>query len=107
MSVDFQKYLQSVCDVYQRWWELYTITDVEGSKTAQRQNSPSPFDFGLVVETVQAKQQERSDAPEKKDTQAVPALIQALNHEDSSVRKVLFAPIGIPIEMARGWIEAE
>jgi predicted NACHT family NTPase len=65
MSADFPNYLQSLCDTYQHWWSLYTITDVEGSKTAQRQEMPSLFDFGLMVETVQAKQQERGETPEK------------------------------------------
>ncbi|MBR8838101.1 MAG: HEAT repeat domain-containing protein, partial [Stigonema ocellatum SAG 48.90 = DSM 106950] len=61
---DFQEYLKSVCNAYQHWRELYTITDVEGRKTAQRQNSPSPFDFGLVVETVSPKQADRGDTQE-------------------------------------------
>ncbi|MEI2580441.1 FtsK/SpoIIIE domain-containing protein [Scytonema sp. PRP1] len=65
MSADFPNYLQSVCDTYQHWWRLYTITDVEGSKTAQRQEKPLPFDFGLMVQTVEAKQQERGETPEK------------------------------------------
>ena len=64
MSRDFANYLQSVCDTYQHWWSLYTITDVEGSKTAQRQEMPLLFDFGLMVEMVQAKQQERGETPE-------------------------------------------
>lgn len=65
MSADFQKYLQSVCNDYQRWWSLYTITDVEGSKPAQRQIVPSLFDFDLMVQTVQPQQQEKRETPEK------------------------------------------
>ncbi|WP_207714185.1 HEAT repeat domain-containing protein [Scytonema sp. UIC 10036] len=54
-----------MCNAYQRWWDLYIITDVEGRKTAQRQNLPSPFDFGLMVETVSPKQQNRGDTQEE------------------------------------------
>ncbi len=76
MSADFPNYLQSVCDTYQHWWRLYTLTDVEGSKTAQRQEMPLPFDFGLTVETVQAKQQERGETPENTEqkTERLPVL---------------------------------
>jgi HEAT repeat protein/DNA polymerase III delta prime subunit len=64
MSADFQNYLQSVCDTYQHWWTLYTITDVEGSQTAQRRQMSSLFDFGLMVQTVPT-QQERGETEEK------------------------------------------
>jgi HEAT repeat protein len=76
MRADFPNYLQSVCDTYQHWWRLYTLTDVEGSKTAQRQEMPLPFDFGLTVETVQAKQQERGETPENTEqkTERLPVL---------------------------------
>lgn len=76
MSADFPNYLQSVCDTYQRWWKLYTITDVEGSETAQRQEMSSPFDFGLMVQMVEAKQQERGETPEKTEqkTERLPVL---------------------------------
>ncbi|QDL10900.1 hypothetical protein DP113_25945 [Brasilonema octagenarum UFV-E1] len=65
MSADFQKYLQSVCNAYHYWWSLYTITDVEGSKPVQPKSVASPFDFGLMVQTVQPQQQEKRETPEK------------------------------------------
>ncbi|KAB8321330.1 NTPase (NACHT family), partial [Tolypothrix campylonemoides VB511288] len=76
MSADFPNYLQSVCDTYQHWWRLYTITDMEGSKTAQRQEMSSPFNFSLMVQTVQPKQQERGETPEKteQETERLPVL---------------------------------
>ena len=83
MSADFPNYLQSVCDAYQHWWSIYTITDVEGSKTAQRQEMPSVFDFGLMVETVQAKQQERGETPEK--TERLPVLEGIRKYADNHV----------------------
>jgi HEAT repeat protein len=65
MSADFQKYLQSVCNAYQHWWRLYTITDVEGSKPAHPKSVPSLFDFGLMVQTVQPQQQDKGETTEK------------------------------------------
>uniref|UniRef100_UPI0039C5E1A0 NACHT domain-containing protein n=1 Tax=Scytonema sp. PCC 10023 TaxID=1680591 RepID=UPI0039C5E1A0 len=87
MSADFPNYLQSVCDAYQHWWRLYTITDVEGSKTAQRQEMPLLFDFGLMVETVQAKQQERGETPEKTEqkTERLPVLEGIRKYADNHV----------------------
>ncbi|OKH50532.1 hypothetical protein NIES2130_34130 [Scytonema sp. HK-05] len=87
MSADFPNYLQSVCTAYHDWWELYTITDVEGSKTAQRQEMPSVFDFGLMVETVQAKQQERGETPEKieQETERLPVQEGIRKYADNHV----------------------
>ncbi|MBW4625249.1 MAG: HEAT repeat domain-containing protein [Brasilonema octagenarum HA4186-MV1] len=65
MSADFQKYLQSVCDAYQRWWRLYTITDVQGSKPAHLKSVPSPFGFDLMVETVQPQERDKGETSEK------------------------------------------
>ncbi|MBP5975596.1 HEAT repeat domain-containing protein [Brasilonema sp. CT11] len=65
MSADFQKYLQSVCNAYQHWWNLYTITDVEGSKPVQRTSVASPFGFDLMVQTVEQKQQDKGETPDK------------------------------------------
>jgi HEAT repeat protein len=57
LSLDFSAYLDALCDRYQRWQILYTLTDVEGQQELQEklENQPgqwdSPFDFGLVVQT--------------------------------------------------------
>jgi predicted NACHT family NTPase len=55
---DFLAYLQSICDTekYRRWWNLYTVTDVEGTIRDEREFSP--FDFGLMVETVLPKKRD-------------------------------------------------
>ncbi len=54
-EIDFQPYLHSISDHYAQWWQLYTLTDAETK--AQQKNEPqpweTPFDFGLMVQTVQ------------------------------------------------------
>jgi energy-coupling factor transporter ATP-binding protein EcfA2 len=54
-EIDFQPYLQSISTHYAQWWQLYTLTDAETK--AQQKNEPqawkTPFDFGLMVQTVQ------------------------------------------------------
>ncbi|MGH8002335.1 MAG: HEAT repeat domain-containing protein [Brasilonema sp.] len=65
MSADFQEYLQSVCQAYQHWSSLYTITDVEGSKQARQKSRTSLFDFDLMVQTVEQKHQNRSETADK------------------------------------------
>jgi HEAT repeat protein len=57
LSLDFSAYLDALCDRYQRWQTLYTLTDVEGKQELQEKlkNQPGqwdlPFDFGLMVQT--------------------------------------------------------
>ena len=46
----FRNYLQSISEQYKCWWNLYTLTDAEGKK--------SRFDFDLMVEKVQLKQEQ-------------------------------------------------
>jgi hypothetical protein len=54
-EIDFEPYLRSISTHYEQWWRLYTLTDAETK--AQQQNEPqpwkTPFDFGLMVQTVQ------------------------------------------------------
>ncbi|NJM24098.1 MAG: NACHT domain-containing protein [Richelia sp. SM1_7_0] len=52
----FKTYLQSISEKYKCWWNLYTLTDAEGKK--QEKQLSSPFDFGLMVETLQPKQEQ-------------------------------------------------
>lgn len=60
----FQNYLQSISNKYKYWWNIYTLTDAEGKKRQEKQ-LPSPFDFGLMVQTVQPKQTEEKQSQEK------------------------------------------
>nr|MDJ0675335.1 hypothetical protein [Calothrix sp. MO_167.B42] len=62
--LQFQTYLQSISDKYKYWWNIYTLTDAEGKKREEKQFS-SPFDFGLIVETLQPKQTEKKQSQEK------------------------------------------
>ena len=54
---DVQPYLKSICDRHQQWWQLYTPTDASG-KQQPTNKSQSPFDFGLIVQTVKKESQE-------------------------------------------------
>ena len=54
---DFQSYLNAIRNEYGRWWEYYTVTDAQGRECrkvleSQGQREASPFDFGLMVQTV-------------------------------------------------------
>ena len=71
-AIDFQPYLQSLCRHYAEWWTLYTLTDIEGKKVASSDKTKrmSPFDFGLMVRSVNNKapetsRQEKSEKPER------------------------------------------
>jgi len=59
---DVQPYLKSICDRYQQWWQLYTPTDASG-KRQPTNKLQSPFDFGLIVQTVKKESRE----PEKEE----------------------------------------
>jgi predicted NACHT family NTPase len=54
-EIDFQPYLHSISDHYAQWWQLYTLTDVETKAQQKNEAQPwkTPFDFGLMVQTVQ------------------------------------------------------
>ncbi|MBD2576216.1 HEAT repeat domain-containing protein [Oscillatoria sp. FACHB-1406] len=71
-SPDFQPYLQAIRQRYERWWEVYSVTDVRGrencppSAPPYGKNSSSPFDFGLTVQVVTPE--------EKRPQQPLPVL---------------------------------
>jgi HEAT repeat protein len=50
-DTDFQRYLTAIAKTYEKWQELYTLTDAE-SRQRQQQEPPPFFDFGLMVQTV-------------------------------------------------------
>jgi predicted NACHT family NTPase len=49
---DFAAYLESVRRHYEQWWRLYTLTDAEGRAGEQAKATRTPFDFGLMVQTI-------------------------------------------------------
>ncbi|MBD2578088.1 HEAT repeat domain-containing protein [Oscillatoria sp. FACHB-1406] len=75
---DFSAYLQSICEneKYRRWWNLYTVTDVEGK--IREESQFSPFDFGLMVETVLPKDKKENEEspkrPAKEKIERLPVL---------------------------------
>jgi hypothetical protein len=51
--VNWSRYLESLCNAYDQWWQVYTITDVVGQKGVESEPSLLLFDFGLMVQTVE------------------------------------------------------
>jgi hypothetical protein len=62
-EIEFGPYLHSISDHYARWWQLYTLTDAQTQAKQKDEPQPwkTPFDFGLMVQTVQ---RDRSDGME-------------------------------------------
>ncbi|NJR19452.1 MAG: NACHT domain-containing protein [Calothrix sp. CSU_2_0] len=63
---EFHKYFASISEKYNRWWNFYTLTDTldrQSQDKAGFSSFDSPFDFGLMVEKVEPKQ----DKQEKRD----------------------------------------
>ena len=60
----FETYLQSISEKYKCWWKFYTLTDVEGKKT-QKQQFSSPFDFGLMVQSIERREEQQNHEQEK------------------------------------------
>jgi HEAT repeat protein/energy-coupling factor transporter ATP-binding protein EcfA2 len=54
-EIDFQPYLQSISTHYEQWEQFYTLTDAETQAKQKNEPQPwkTPFDFGLMVQTVQ------------------------------------------------------
>ncbi|MBW4501373.1 MAG: HEAT repeat domain-containing protein [Scytonema hyalinum WJT4-NPBG1] len=55
--VDWSGYLNSVCQAYAQWWQVYTFTDVLGRNKAEPQLHIPLLDLGLMVQTVERDQQ--------------------------------------------------
>ncbi|MEQ9624771.1 trypsin-like peptidase domain-containing protein [Coleofasciculus chthonoplastes] len=62
-EIDVQPYLTAITTKYEKWWQLYTLTDAE-SKKRQSQDVTPIFDFGLIVQRV--KKEEREQPQEEK-----------------------------------------
>ncbi|MEA5447564.1 NACHT domain-containing protein [Leptolyngbya sp. CCNP1308] len=69
-QINFQPYLQSLVDTYKEWWRYYTLTDATGKIQEPGLESPSPFDFGLMVQTVpREKDSTASEANRRQEQQ--------------------------------------
>ncbi|AOX01343.1 hypothetical protein BJP34_19570 [Moorena producens PAL-8-15-08-1] len=60
--VNWDPYLASIRDSYAQWWQVYTLTDVQGRKPKPQQPTPRLFDFGLMVQT-------KSEQPQRDQNQ--------------------------------------
>jgi hypothetical protein len=49
-SFDFQGYRRSVAQTYEKWQQLYTLTDAESRERRSQESAPF-FDFGLFRQT--------------------------------------------------------
>lgn len=63
--VNWNPYLDSLCNANAQLWQSYTITDVVGQKRVESEPSPLLFDFGLMVQTVERDREERGERQEK------------------------------------------
>jgi 3',5'-cyclic AMP phosphodiesterase CpdA len=61
--VNWNPYLESICHKYAQWWQVYTLTDVEGRQRVETERSP--LLLGLMVQTVQPEKEEVSQKQEK------------------------------------------
>ncbi len=55
--VNWHQYLESLCKEYAQWWQVYTITDVVGRRRVEVEPLPLLFDFGLMVQKVQDREE--------------------------------------------------
>ena len=60
---EFQPYLDSISLHYDKWWDLYTLTDAEGQ---EERSAESFFNFGLMVQTIVPKDEPELGRPQKK-----------------------------------------
>ncbi len=57
--MNWNPYLQSICDTYSEWWSFYTLTDVVG-KQRDGQKKRTHL-LGLMVEKVKQEQEEKTE----------------------------------------------
>jgi len=58
--VNWNPYLQSICNTYAEWWIFYTLTDVVG-KQRDGQRKRLPLLHNLMVETVKQEEEEKTE----------------------------------------------
>ena len=65
IMVDWNPYLDSLCNAYTQWWTFGTLKDVVEPKRVESEPSTLPFEFGLMVQTVERDAQQRSKEEQK------------------------------------------
>jgi predicted NACHT family NTPase len=73
--MDWTPYFESICEKYARWWDVYTLTDVEGKI---RQQKTAPWFMDLKVQTVERKQEETERQEEEREKQRKEEKIERL-----------------------------
>jgi HEAT repeat protein len=76
-EVDFRRYVRSVIEEYQHWWEKYTLTDVLGREKRKGEGrSPSEWNFDLMVQTArrQEPQEKQEEEQQKEKIERFPVL---------------------------------
>src|SRR4028118_1373216 len=63
--VDWTPYLNSLCNTYTQWWKFGTLKDVVEAKQVESEPSTLPFEFGLMVQTVERDAQQRGKEEQK------------------------------------------
>ena len=85
---EFDAYLRSLVATYEKWWEYYTLTDVEGKVNPPAPEKPSVFDFGLMVQTVVKETDSHGSdlrAEEREKTERLPVLEGIRKYADDHV----------------------
>lgn len=63
--IDWTPYLESICTKYAQWWDVYTLTDVEG-KTRSPKTGPLLRDLWVQeIKKERDKPEERDEKPER------------------------------------------
>ncbi|MEQ8997055.1 MAG: HEAT repeat domain-containing protein [Coleofasciculus sp. B1-GNL1-01] len=65
-DIDFQPYLTAITTKYEKWWQLYTLTDAE-SKQRQSEDVTPIFDFGLMVQMVEKEEPEQRQEEKERE----------------------------------------
>ncbi|MBD1903422.1 HEAT repeat domain-containing protein [Trichocoleus sp. DQ-A3] len=63
--VNWNPYLDSLCNAYAQWWNVYTIMNWEGQKREGSQTSSVLLDFTLMVQTIQPDSQRGGNSQER------------------------------------------
>jgi len=57
----FSGYLESLLDTFKDWWDLYAITDTKTLSSSNKGSIGSPFEFGLMVQTLDPSSSDQSN----------------------------------------------
>ena len=58
--IDWKPYLESVCEKYSRWWEMYAFTSAKEAEKGWKAEDPRAS-FDLLAEVLKKKEETESD----------------------------------------------